>query len=271
MNRKFLLYAMAVVLAIPIIFGVSYWAYWNYYLRYKPVTIVKSQLEIEKLLQAADYVSPALNSTQKPPKFVYLIMDHACKPCRAYEDSETLRFEAAGVETRIIVFAPLGIDQSSAVDRSTVAELWLNRNFDLYTAWRNDPNWDAPNIRSADGDLARTAVVEAGRKFIKDLAPYLRENRVDIRYPLVIWRDDNNTLKVCACSDPKMYHFVREELGVPDTAPVAPEAVTISASSASSISASAASSLSTPPEAATTEANPLASSTASKVDLGPGG
>jgi hypothetical protein len=64
-----------------------------------------------------------------------------------------------------------GVAQSTPAERATIAELWLNRSWPLMEQWEavQADTWTAPGIAPADGDMARTAVVEAGRKLVDDL------------------------------------------------------------------------------------------------------
>jgi hypothetical protein len=43
--------------------------------------------------------------------------------------------------------------------------IWANRGWGLLEAWENVPPdaWTAPGLRPADGDAARTAIVEQSR------------------------------------------------------------------------------------------------------------
>ena len=225
MDRKFLLNAMIAAVVIPVVFGFGYWAYWNAVLKYQPVLLTKDALEVQRLLEASDYVSPGLGRTGTNSKAVYFVTIHGCRACATYEAQEFPKLSAAGVDTRVIAIAPEGLDQSRPEDRTTVAELWLNRSWDLYKKWRADPNWNAEGLRPADGDLARTAVVDAGRKFLKDLTPLLTENRATVRYPLVIWRDNDNRLKVCSCDTPESFSYVRHDLGAMDSAQAPPHEI----------------------------------------------
>ncbi len=216
MSRKLLLWLMALVVIIPALIGTGYYIYWDQYKRYAPVTIVHNQAEIQALLDKADYVSPGRNSQQT----LYLITYRTCTACRAFEEQEFPKYDAAGIDTRVIVFAPgdvQGLKKTTVAERSTIAELWLSRKWEFYQAWfsSSDANWKAEGLPVADNDFARSAVVSASRDFVAQLAPYLAANKVPLTYPLVIWRDQNNMLKVCSCTDPKAYHFIREDLGAP--------------------------------------------------------
>lgn len=231
MSRKFLLWAMALVIIVPTIGGVAYWLYWNQFQRYAPVTIASAEdlPKIQKLLDQVDYVSPVSASAQTiataaaPPvkaPALYMITYRDCAPCKAYEDKEIPRLQQAGIDTRIVVFAQpddQGVIRSTPAERSTIAELWLNRKWDLYKSWRttSDAGWTAEGLPVADNDMARTAVVGASRSFVAQMTDMLSHNKVVVGYPLLLWRDKNNQLRACACVNERGYHFIREELSVP--------------------------------------------------------
>ena len=82
-----------------------------------------------------------------------------------------------------------GQAQSTASERATVAELWTNRSWKLFQQWSvaTPAAWTAPGILPADGDTARTAVIEAGRSLADDLTPLLKDNGVAFGYPTLIW------------------------------------------------------------------------------------
>jgi hypothetical protein len=131
------------------------------------------------------------------------------------------RLRAAGVEARTILFARPdreGLAQSTAAERATIAELWLTRDWTLYQRWTATPvrNWTAAGIPAADGNLARGAVVEAGRDFVARLSADLQEAGLSTRYPLIIWRDREGFMKACACSDRRSWVFIRDDLDAPD-------------------------------------------------------
>ena len=134
---------------------------------------------------------------------------------------DVAKLRAAGVEARIILFARPdreGLAQSTAAERATIAELWLTRDWTLYQRWTATPvrNWTAAGIPAADGNLARGAVVEAGRAFVARLSADLQEAGLSTRYPLIIWRDPEGFMKACACSDRRSWVFIRDDLDAPD-------------------------------------------------------
>lgn len=217
--RRFLLFSLLAVVLGASVAGGGYWAYWNFYARWRPVTIVKNQADIQKLLDAAGAVSPG-----RTGPWLYMITYRACAACARYQREEFPKLAEANVDTRVIAYARPdreGQTQSTAAERATVAELWINRDWNLYLKWMAAPRqtWAAPDLRPADGDIARTAVVDASRQFTDKIEPFLKANGLGTEYPLLIWRDRDGFLKACACSDRRSYAFIRHDLGVADEMP----------------------------------------------------
>ncbi|WP_339913988.1 hypothetical protein [uncultured Brevundimonas sp.] len=215
MRRFFIWSALAALIGL-ILAGGGYWAYWNYYARFQPVVITTRQAEIQRLLDEASWVSDG--SGGEP---LYIIGYRASAAMQRYEHEEAPKLRAAGVEVRSIVFARPdleGLAQSTASERATVAELWLTRDWTLYQRWTATPAdaWSAAGIPVADGNLARAAVVEAGRAFATHLSAALRSSGLKTRYPLVVWRDREGFMKACACDDARSWAFIRDDLDAPD-------------------------------------------------------
>jgi hypothetical protein len=215
MRRFFIWSALAAVIGL-ILAGVAYWAYWNYYARFQPVTVQRNQASIQRLLDESSWVSAGGGGE---PLYIIGYRDSAAM--QRYEREEAPKLRAAGVEVRFILFARPdreGLAQSTAAERATIAELWLTRDWTLYQRWTATPvrNWTAAGIPAADGNLARGAVVEAGRTFVASLTDDLREAGLQARYPLIIWRDREGFMKACACSDSRSWVFIRDDLDAPD-------------------------------------------------------
>ncbi|WP_428151035.1 hypothetical protein [Brevundimonas sp.] len=221
--RRFLIWsALAVVIGLALAGG-GYWAYWNFYARFQPVTISRNQAEIQRLLDEASWVSGGGGGE---PLYVIGYRDSAST--QRYEREETEKLRAGGVEARVIVYARPdreGQVQSTPAERATVAELWLSRDWSLYQRWTATPsrNWTAAGIPAADGNLARSAVVEASRQFVVRLNALLRDAGAPTGYPLVIWRDRDGFMKACACADSRSWAFIRDDFSAPDV--VAPSVV----------------------------------------------
>jgi len=215
MRRFFIWSALAAVIGL-IIAGVGYWAYWTYYARFQPVTVTRNQAEIQRLLDEASWVSAGGGGE---PLYIIGYRDSAAM--QRYEREEAPKLRAAGVEARIILFARPdreGLAQSTAAERATLAELWLTRDWTLYQRWTATPvrNWTAAGIPAADGNLARGAVVEAGRAFVANLSEKLGQEGLQTRYPLIIWRDREGFMKACACTDSRSWVFIRDDLDAPE-------------------------------------------------------
>ncbi|MDC7682963.1 hypothetical protein PQU92_06730 [Asticcacaulis sp. BYS171W] len=214
MTKKHILYAIFVLLTVTVLGGVGYWAYWNFFIRWSPITVTQNQKEIQTLLDASGFAA----SGKEGPE-MWVITYRNCASCKVWEEQELPKFEAIAADIRIVPFAPMDVEgktKTTPSERATIAEIWLNRSYSLYRQWRAAPEetWQ-PDFRAADGDLARTAVVGASRDFITQLEPLLANNGVPIRYPLIIWRDGAEHIKICACSDERMYHYVRDDLHAP--------------------------------------------------------
>jgi hypothetical protein len=219
--RSFKLWgSIAIVLAVVV---AGAWAYWNYELRWRPKTITRHQAEIAQLLQSAGWVSPSQASpgqvsAKMGGKPFYMVSFRTCPDCIRYKTQELPKLRAAGVDTRIIEIARRdvnGMAKSTPIERATVAQLWLTRDWKLMEAWEAVPPeaWKAPGIPPADGDLARMAVVESGRALVDRLRVLLRDNGVDLRYPTLIWWNAKGEMRGCACERPETYRFVRKDLG----------------------------------------------------------
>ena len=210
--RRFKLWGSAFLVLAVIAAGV--WALWNFELRWRPNTVTKHQAEIAQLLKSAGWVSPGLKGGP-----LYMVSFRSCPDCIRFKTEEFPRLQAAGVDTRVIEIARRdvnGVAKSTPVERATVAQLWLTRDWKLMQAWEAVPvdAWKAPGIPPADGDLARMAVVESGRSLVDRLRPLLKDNGVELRYPTLVWWNAKGEMRACACEKRETYRFVRRELGV---------------------------------------------------------
>ncbi|WP_332678060.1 hypothetical protein [Brevundimonas sp.] len=215
MRRFFVWSALAAVIGLAIAIG-GFWAYQHFYARFQPVTVQRNQASIQQLLEQSSWISAGGGGE---PLYIIGYRDSAAM--QRYEMEEVPKLRAAGIEARIIVFARPdreGLAQSTAAERATVAELWLTRDWTLYQRWTATPvrNWTAAGIPAADGNLARGAVVEAGRIFAASLTEKLNDEGLQTRYPLIIWRDREGFMKACACSDARSWTFIRDDLDAPD-------------------------------------------------------
>ncbi|HEY3813311.1 MAG TPA: hypothetical protein VGL66_08785 [Caulobacteraceae bacterium] len=217
-HHRFLFFSLVAVIVGGVIAAGGFWAYWNFWERFRPVTIAKNQTEIQRLLDEADWVSPGRSG---PP--IWMITYRDCTDCTAYQREEFPKLAAANIDTRVIVFARPdheGLQESTPAERATIAELWINRDWSLYAKWMATPHkdWAADGLKPADHDFARNAVVNATRDYVNQMTPLLKAAGLGDAYPILIWRDHDGFLKACACTDERSYHFIRSDLGAPGEA-----------------------------------------------------
>lgn len=204
------------LILVLIVVGGGFYGWWALDLRWRPKTITRNQAEIASLLQRSGWVSPGL----KGP-VLYEIGFRSCEDCIRLRLEEFPKYQKANVDTRVILIARKdynGVSKSTPAERSTVAELWFNRSWNLLERWEDTPvdSWTAQGIPPADGDAARSAVVEQGRILVDQITPLLAANGVDnhgFRYPTLVWWDKQGHMRACACEKRQTYRFVRRELG----------------------------------------------------------
>ena len=209
--RKLKLYAvLALIAAVGLLI-----AWWAVDLRWRPKTIDKHQAEIAKILESAGWVSPPGMGDKK----LYMISFRSCTDCLRFEKEAFPKLHKEKVDTRVIVMARRdenGVERSTPIERATVAQLWITKSWPLFEDWHSMAHeaWQAPGIPPADGDMARTAVVEAGRKRVDDLTPMLKDNGINFYYPRLIWWTKDGEMHGCACEKPQQYKRALKELGV---------------------------------------------------------
>ena len=210
MRRFLLILGLAGVLVVV---GAAVYLMWDLDWRWRPHTVARGQAEIAQALDQSGWVSPHLTGPR-----LYVIAYRDCDACTRFEQAAFPKLHAADVDTRMIMIARPdrnGQPGSTAAERNTVAELWTNRSWKLFQQWSlaTPAAWTAPNIAPADGDAARTAVIEVGRQLVATLTPQLKDNGVAFAYPTLIWWTKDGRMRACACTDAQSYRFVEKELG----------------------------------------------------------
>ena len=217
MRRFLLILGLA---AVVVVAGAVVYLMWDLDWRWRPHTITKHQAEIAQALDQSGWVSPHLTG----PK-VYVILYQGCEPCQAQLPTATPKLQAAGVDTRMIVIARAdqnGQALSTPQDRALTAELWTNRSWRLFQQMFSDiagapatapSQVRPPVIPPADGDAARSAVIEVGRQLTTTLTGQLKDNGVDFAYPTLIWWTKDGRMRASAAASPQSLAFVEKELG----------------------------------------------------------
>jgi hypothetical protein len=204
------IFVAVVVLAVA---GGGLYEWWSLDLRWRPHEVKADQDEIGKALRGAGWVSPG----GAGPK-LYVLAYRASAPSQRVIGQLLPQLQKAGVDTRVIMIARAdsnGASQSTAVERSTVAELWVNRRWSLFQQWMAaaPETWNAPGVPDSDGDVARNAVVEVGQALADKLAPILRRSGVKMDYPLLVWWGRDGKMRALVDADPRNDRFVLKDLG----------------------------------------------------------
>src|SRR4051812_42138127 len=99
----------------------------------RPRTLTRHADEIARLLEAAGWVSPGLGGPA-----VYIVAFRSCPDCIRIKAELLGDMRAAGLDTRLIHIARAdlgGVAKSTPVERTTVAELWMHRDWALAERW----------------------------------------------------------------------------------------------------------------------------------------
>lgn len=199
------------ILVLALVLGAGgFWAFWNYDLRWRPKTFHRGQTEIASLLSASGWVSPGGQGRK-----LYVVASRQDPAAARWLVEELPKLKDAGVDTRVILVAQRdanGQAGSSPVERATVAQLWITRDWNLFQQWMAAPAWSAQGIPATDGDMARMAVVESGRQLVDRLTPLMKDNGVRLAFPTLVWWNAKGEMKGCACRDPRSWRFVRRDL-----------------------------------------------------------
>jgi hypothetical protein len=189
--------------------GAAGFGWWRTDLRWRPRTLDAHEAKIAALLEGAGWVSPGISDS----KVIYLIGFRSCPDCIRFETEEFPRLQAAGVDTRVILFPRRST--STPEERAGVAELWANRSWATWERWMAVPPaaWTAEGIPS-DMMPDRAALVEKSRRLVDEMGPLLADNGIRMAFPTLVWRDEDGRLRGCAREKRATYRFVRKELGV---------------------------------------------------------
>lgn len=179
----------------------------------QPAIIAKQADRLEALLDGAPWVSPG----GKGPVLWEVGFRH-CSDCIAYERLEFTALREAGVDTRVVIYAPWsGKYDASKAERDAIAELYRTRDWAFYVRWTAEAP-AAFYARAAqpdsDGDPARAAAIEAGRQLRRDLEAVLKANGWDMETPSLFWKGEDGRWRTYLGHTPQGRAFVRHAMGV---------------------------------------------------------
>ena len=177
----------------------------------RPKTL-QHEAEIAALLDGASWVSPGLSKD----KVLYMVSWQSCPYCLAYERDDFPKLQAAGVDTRVIVY--VRAISSTPQERAGVAELWRHRSWELWKRFVKIPisSWTAEGL-PADTDPTSVALVAKSQKFADNMRVLMSENGIGTRehlnLPTLIWRGKDGHLRGCGCEKVELRKYVLDELG----------------------------------------------------------
>ena len=169
--------------------------------------------EIKRLVETAGWVSPGLSKT----KVLYMVSWEYCPPCEAFEKEEFPKLHAAGVDTRVIMYAHKG---AGPAEEAGVAELWKNRSWATWQKFTAIPTstWTAEGIPPAT-EPDRAALVKKSQAFADKMREYMSDNGIGtketLNLPTLIWMGKDGAVRGCGCENVETRKYVLQELGVP--------------------------------------------------------
>lgn len=191
------LVVLLIGLTVPVIGG--YYAWWDQFARppvegnllpTRPIVVLEGADRLGAALEGAAWVSPGLEGGP----VLYDVGFRACSDCLSYKRLEFDDLHAAGVDTRVLLYAPsAGRYEAGAAEQAVLAELYRTRDWELYETWYEgapDAYYARPDQPPpVAGDPAREALIEAGRAARDEIAGVMAANGWGMEVPALFWRD----------------------------------------------------------------------------------
>ncbi|MFZ1990194.1 MAG: hypothetical protein WAW96_10530 [Alphaproteobacteria bacterium] len=157
----------------------------------QPFKIIVGASEVQTLLESSPFVH---RITSGP--VLYVVTFRTCPACADFKEHEWAALDAAGVDTRWIVYARRdheGEARSTDPERAMIAELALSRSYTLFESWFKAPSADqfyqtAQLPASADASPSRIAAVEGMRQLIDNLNAVTTANGEELAIPAFFWK-----------------------------------------------------------------------------------
>jgi hypothetical protein len=155
-----------------------------------PIKIAVQGADLAALLTSAPYVHRGL----KGPA-LYVVTFRDCPACLRFEKEAWGPLEADGVDVRWIVYARRDLDghsRSQPAERALVAELALNRNYDLLDRWlksAGDSFYTQTKLPpAADSSPQRSQALETTRALVDALNGITSANGDELAIPSFFWQ-----------------------------------------------------------------------------------
>jgi len=148
--------------------------------------------EIVSIYENAPWVHEGLTGP-----VLYVISFRSCSSCLAFKEAELHGLEEAGVDVRWIIYTRRDRPErarSLPEERAVQAELWLNRDWDLFKEWYAvDPGtyYETAELPvAAETSEERLAAVNEARDLVDQLSDLYEANDVDLYIPSLLWQQD---------------------------------------------------------------------------------
>lgn len=205
--------------------GAAFW-WWDGYLR-SPIagrdlpprpSLVKVEAErIDQIFDQSPWVAPTLEDVNGP--VLWQLGFRQCSDCLAYDKSEFAALHAAGVETRVVLYAPLqGRYVAPPPEQATLAEMQLRGSWAIFEDWMAvapAAYYARASHPRVEGDPVREAILKAGRRTRADLEEVMAANGWDMEVPALFWKDAEGRWMVYLGDTERGRRQVRRALGVP--------------------------------------------------------
>ncbi|MDQ7018891.1 MAG: hypothetical protein Q9M33_06975 [Robiginitomaculum sp.] len=177
-----------------------------------PQTLHVDADQLTDTLEHGPWVSPGLSG-----RVLYKIGYRSCPDCISYEHTEFKDLHAAGVDTRVILYARRNL--SSAPERAVIADLACTREWPIYERWMSDVegayyfNYGVPP--APETSERRSACLEWGRIVRDRVGQIMARNGWNMEVPALFWKNDKGEWRFFLGNDARGKRLIRSELGVP--------------------------------------------------------
>lgn len=173
----------------------------------EPMAVMVDAERLEAALAAAPWAS----SGGEGGGVLWVLAHRSCRPCERYLRSEAPALDEAGVDVRVILFAPA---DAGPEERAVLAEIGIRRDWPTLRAYvdGDEASFYARGSYPPALDPVRAAVVAAGRRARDEIADVMAENGYSAVYPLLFWRDPESGWRAAMDDTTRGRRAVREAL-----------------------------------------------------------
>lgn len=173
----------------------------------EPMAVTVDVERLETALAAAPWASPVGEGTG----VLWVVGHRSCTPCVRYLRSEAAALTEAGVDLRVILFAP---DDATPDERAVLAEIGARRDWPTLRAFvdGDEAGFYARTSFPAAIDPVRAAIVTAGRRARGEVEAVMTANGYETVYPLLFWRGGDGGWRVAMDDTTRGRSAIREAL-----------------------------------------------------------